>query len=173
MKRTLIIAAIVALVLPTAAMAQTASGTLTVTATVQSSMTLVFSTAPAGVALGGNNTNAATLAFGNVSAYGTIATPNVTRSVNAADFTVSSPVLVVANKSNIANPTFRMQARVDVADTTVVTFGGVALTAVDQDITTAGAWGAAGNSETVMLTIPFTTAAGGINKVISVTATPN
>ena len=70
-KATLVILAL-AMLLPMAAMAQT--GTLAVTATVASSINFVFNTGTNGVTLGGDGTNAATLAFGNVSAYGSLAT---------------------------------------------------------------------------------------------------
>ncbi len=174
MKRTLIIAGIIALLVPSAALAQSASGTLAVTATVESTFNLVFDSAATGVTLGGAGTNAATLAFGNVSAYGTIATANVTRTVNGTtDFTVSSPLLVIVTKANSASANFTMAARVDVANANAVAFGGTTLTTADQTITSTGAYGAAGNSETVALTIPFATGAGAITKNITVTATPN
>ena len=64
------------LTVPSVAAAQlnTANGTLTVTATVESSIGLTFENDAAGVALTGAGTNAATMALGSVSAYGTIST---------------------------------------------------------------------------------------------------
>jgi hypothetical protein len=64
-------------------LATTAPGTLGVTATVDSSMNLVFSTAATGITLGGSGTSAATMAFGNVQAFGGTVPTGVTRTVNA------------------------------------------------------------------------------------------
>ncbi len=62
--------------------ATTASGTVAVTATVASSVSLTFVTDPAGITLGGTGTSAATVAFGNVQAYGGVVPANVTKTVN-------------------------------------------------------------------------------------------
>ena len=72
MKKVVLLTIFAALMMiSSAAVAQTATGTLTVTATVNGSIQLVFNSDAAGVALSsGAGTNAATLAFGNVSAFG-------------------------------------------------------------------------------------------------------
>src|SRR5258708_35058846 len=72
MKKVMLLTIFAALMMiSSAAVAQTASGTLTVTATVNGSINLVFNSDASGVALSsGAGTNAATLAFGNVSAFG-------------------------------------------------------------------------------------------------------
>ncbi len=75
MKKVMLLTIFAALMMiSSAAVAQTtASGTLTVTATVTGSINLVFNSDASGVALSsGAGTNAATLAFGNVSAFGAI-----------------------------------------------------------------------------------------------------
>src|SRR5262245_8920236 len=101
-RKGLVLAAVTALILAANhAQAQaTSSGTLTVTATIESSISLTFETDASGVSLTGAGSSTATLGFGTVSAYGTIATGNVTRTVGASDFTVSSPFGVKVVKAN-------------------------------------------------------------------------
>jgi glycerol-3-phosphate dehydrogenase len=71
MKKLTLFAIFAALMISSAAFAQTtASGTLSVTATVNGTISLVFNSDAAGVTLGGAGTNAATLAFGTVQAFG-------------------------------------------------------------------------------------------------------
>ncbi len=77
---------------PAMASNPTASGTLGVSATVASSISMTFVTDASGVALGGTGTNAATLAFGSIQAYGGVVPTNATRTVNGTtSFTYSSP----------------------------------------------------------------------------------
>ena len=85
MKKVMLLTIFAALMMiSSAAVAQTtASGTLTVTATVTGSINLVFNSDAAGLALSsGAGTNAATLAFGNVSAFGAISA-GIVRSTTA------------------------------------------------------------------------------------------
>ncbi len=174
MKRTLIVAGLIALLLPSAAMAQTASGTLTVTATVQSSINLVFNSNASGVALTGSGTNAATLAFGNVSAYGAVGA-NITRTVGATSFTVSTPVDVLVSASNSTSANFTLTAQLNAADgsntwqygTTTITNGSAA------SVTATGTYGTALTGP-VALTIPLGSTTGlSINNAINFVATAN
>src|SRR5215470_6744863 len=114
-KVTLIAIAMFALMSITAAFAQagnTASGTLQVNATVNSSINLVFNSDAAGVALAsGAGTNTAKLDFGPVSAFGGIPV-TISRSVIAGtSFTVGTPVdvQVTATNSSSANYTLKAQ----------------------------------------------------------------
>src|SRR5258707_15033099 len=103
-KLTLIALAAVIMMIPSFASAQTASGTLTVTATVNGSINLVFNSDAAGVALAsGAGTNAATLAFGNVSAFGAVSA-GIVRSTTASNFTVTSAVDGQVATNNSARP---------------------------------------------------------------------
>src|SRR5437667_309790 len=118
MKRTSLFALAVAAILlvPMFASAQvTSSGTLAVTATVASSISMVFASNGAGVALGGAGTNAATLAFGNIGAYGALSA-GVGRSVGATTFTVSSPFNVLVDKSNSSSANYSLTAQLASAD---------------------------------------------------------
>jgi hypothetical protein len=176
MKKVLILAVAAAIVMfvPSFASAQTATGTLTVTATVQGSIGLVFVSDGAGVPLTGSGTNAATLAFGNVSAYGAVAA-GVVRTVNANSFTVSSAVDVNVTKTNSASANYTLKAQLGAADAVNSwTVNSVAVTnAAQATIVTNGAY-AANNNYAVAITIPFATASGtAISNTINYTATAN
>ncbi|MBZ5505938.1 MAG: hypothetical protein LAO78_10670 [Acidobacteriia bacterium] len=104
------------MMISSAAVAQTtANGTLTVTATVNGSIQLVFNSDAAGVALTGSGTNAATLAFGNVSAFGAVGA-GVVRTTTATNFTVSSAVDVQVSKTNSASANYTLTAQLGAAD---------------------------------------------------------
>ncbi|HLW53091.1 MAG TPA: hypothetical protein VKW06_09630 [Candidatus Angelobacter sp.] len=154
----------------------TASGTLTVTATVNSSINLVFNSDAAGVALSsGAGTNAATLAFGNVSAFGAIAA-GITRTVVAGtSFTVSTPVDVLVTKSNSTSANYTLKAQLGAADATNTwgVAGNTVTSASAATITATGTYGS-NAAEAVAITIPFTTASGSvISNTINFTATSN
>jgi hypothetical protein len=171
----LTIAAALMAIVPSFAGAQTATGTLTVTATVNGSIKLVFNSDLVGVALSsGAGTNIATLAFGNVSAFGAIAA-NITRSTTATTFTVSTPVDVLVTKANSTSANYTLKAQLGAADA-VNTWqvGGTTVTnAAQSTITATGAY-AANVPEAVAITVPFTTASGTlISNTINYTATAN
>src|SRR5689334_12588524 len=107
-------AAVLLTMMPSLASAQagdTASGALSVTATVHSSIQLLFNSDGSGVALSsGAGTNAATLNFGTITAYSTL-TANVSRSVGTNTFTVSTPVDVLVNKANSTSANYTLKAQ--------------------------------------------------------------
>jgi len=153
----------------------TASGTLTVSATVNGSIQLVFNSDAAGVALSsGAGTNAATLAFGNVSAFGTVAA-GVTRTTTASNFTVSSAVDVQVSKTNSASANYTLKAQLGTADATNTwSVGGVAVTSAAQSTLTATGTYAANSNFPVAITVPFTSASGTtISNTINYVATAN
>lgn len=164
------------LMISSAAVAQTtASGTLTVTATVNGTISLVFNSDASGVALSGTGTNAATLAFGTVQAFGGALTAGVTRVAGATSFTVSSPVDVFVDKANVASANYTLKAQLNAADAVNTwSVGGVPVTnAAAATITATGAY-TSNVPETVALTIPFSTASGtNISNAINFTATAN
>lgn len=157
------------------ASAQTANGTLTVTATVNGSINLVFNNDANGVALSsGAGTNTATLAFGNVSAFGAVAA-NVTRTVAANSFTVSTPVDVQVSKTNSASANYTLTAQLGTADA-VNTWAVAGNTVTSAGATTLTATGTYGSNaaEAIAITVPFTTASGtNISNTINFTATAN
>ncbi|HEY2392486.1 MAG TPA: hypothetical protein VGK22_15025 [Candidatus Angelobacter sp.] len=177
MKKISIVTIFAALMMiSSAAVAQTtASGTLTVSATVNGSIQLVFNSDAAGVALSsGAGTNAATLAFGNVSAFGTVAA-GVTRTTTASNFTVSSAVDVQVSKTNSASANYTLKAQLGAADATNTwSVGGVAVTSAAQSTLTATGAYAANSNFPVAITVPFTSASGTtIANTINYVATAN
>jgi hypothetical protein len=177
MKKVLVITIFAALMMiSSAAVAQTtASGTLTVSATVNGSIQLVFNSDAAGVALSsGAGTNAATLAFGNVSAFGTVAA-GVTRTTTASNFTVSSAVDVLVSKTNSTSANYTLKAQLGTADAANTwSVGGVAVTSAAQATVTATGAYAANSNFPVAITVPFTTTSGTtISNTINYVATAN
>jgi hypothetical protein len=160
--------------IPSFAAAQdTSSGTLTVTATVESSIGLTFENDAAGVAMTGAGTNAATMALGAVSAYNTIATPGVTRTVGASNFTVSSPFGVKVVKANTSSANYTLAAALGSADATNTwKINATTLSTTNQNLGTTYAYGSA-VAHTVSLTVPFTASTGAVSKVLNFTATAN
>lgn len=168
------LAAATLLTVPAIGAAQTtATGSLTVTATVESSIGLTFENDAAGVSMTGAGTNAATMAFGTVSAFNTIATPGVTRTVAASNFTVSSPFGVKVVKANTASATYTLAAALASADTTNTwRVNAVSLTTTNQGLGTTYSYGAP-VAHTVYLTVPFSASTGAVSKVLNFTATAN
>ena len=176
MKKVMLLTIFAALMMiSSAAVAQTATGTLTVTATVNGSIQLVFNSDAAGVALSsGAGTNTATLAFGNVSAFGPVAA-GIVRSTTATNFTVSSAVDVLVSKTNSASANYTLKAQLGSADAVNSwSVGGIGVTSAAQSTLTAtGTYGSNTNFP-VAITIPFTTASGTlISNTINYTATAN
>jgi len=175
MKKAILIAAAMMMISSFAAAQTTASGTLSVTATVNGSISLVFDSDAAGVALSGSGTNAATLAFGTVQAFGGTLTTGVTRTTAANSFTVSSPFDVNVAKANLTSANYTLKAQLNAADTTNTwQVGGVTVTSgAAATITGTGTYNA-DNQISLALTIPFTTASGtSISNSINFTATAN
>jgi len=162
------------LMLPAFATAQdTSSGTLTVTATVESSIGLTFENDAAGVSMSGAGTNAATMALGAISAYNTISTPGVTRALGASSFTVSSPFGVKVVKANSASANYSLSAALASADSTNTwTINSTALTTTSQSLGSSYSYGSA-VAHTMKLTVPFTASTGAISKVLNFTAIAN
>jgi hypothetical protein len=155
------------------AAAQETTGTLTVTATVESSIGLTFENDPAGVALTGAGTNAATLALGSISAYNAISTPGVTRTVSASDFTVSSPFGVKVVKANTSSANYTLDAALGSDDTTNTwKINATTLTTSSQSLGATYGYGSP-VAHTVYLTVPFTASTGAITRVLNLTATAN
>jgi hypothetical protein len=157
------------------AAAQTATGTLTVTATVTGSINLVFNSDAAGVPLSsGAGTNAATLAFGNVSAFGAVAA-GITRTAAANSFTVSTPVDVLVTKTNSASANYTLSAQLGAADAVNNwQVGGNTVTSAAATTLTGSGTYASNTAEAIAITVPFTTASGTlISNTINFTATAN
>ncbi len=154
--------------------ATTASGTVAVTATVASSVSLTFVSDPAGITLGGTGTSAATIAFGNVQAYGGVVPANVTKAVNGTtNWTLSTPFDVVVEVANQTSLTYTLTAQLNTADATNTwKIGASTITSASATtLTSTGAYGT--TAYTLGLTIPFSEAAGAISNTVNFVATAN
>lgn len=177
MKKVVLLTIFAALMMiSSAAVAQTtASGTLSVSATVTGSINLVFNSDASGLALSsGAGTNAATLAFGNVSAFGPISA-GIVRSTTATTFTVSSAVDVLVTKVNSASANYSLTAQLGSAPGgNNWSVGGVAVTNTAAAPITATGTYAANSNFPVAITVPFTTPSGTlISNTINYVATAN
>lgn len=153
----------------------TSSGNMTVTATVTSSISMVFDSDASGVTLSAEGSTSPTLALGNVSAYESLGT-NVSRTVNGTtDYTVSTPFDVKVTQANSNSSDYTLTAQLASADTTnawkvdsaTVTNGSAA------SVTATGTYGS-DQSHTLYLTIPFATAdSTAISNTIDFVATSN
>jgi hypothetical protein len=162
-----------ALAMPILSAAQTASGTLAVSATLQSSISMVFNSDAAGVALGSAGTNAATLNFGNISAYGTLAA-NVSRSVGATSFTVSTPFDVQVDKSNSSSASYTLTAQLNAADAvnSWAVGGSAVASGAPTTLAAAGTYGSS-TAYSLALTVPMSSGAPSISNTINFVATAN
>ncbi len=175
MKKLILIAAALMMISSFAAAQVTSNGTLAVTATVNGTINLTFNSATGGVALGASGTNAASLDFGTVQAFGGTLKTGVTLTPGTGNFTVSSPFNVNVAKANVTSANYTLKAQLATADTTntwvvgnvTVTSGGLAT------ITATGTYDT-DNQFTLALTIPTgTTFANPITNTISFTAQAN
>jgi len=157
------------------AQGQTGSGTLTVTANLLGSISMTFISDPSGVTLTSSGTNAATLAFGSVSASAAPPT-HVTETVGATTFTVSTPFEVAVTVSNVTSANYALTAEMQTADAVnswkIDTFPLTTVPAAATSLTVTGVY-AADVVHTLFLTIPFTEGAAVISNTINFVATAN
>src|SRR4029077_15944274 len=117
MKNRLILTLVLsAFALTGVANAQTGSGTLGVSATVQGAINLTFVTDASGLAVTGTTTSTASLPFGNVSMYSGTVPTNVTKAVHATSFDLSTPFDVRVDLANSASATYTLAAMLAAAD---------------------------------------------------------
>jgi hypothetical protein len=160
--------------LPQLATATSATGTVAVTATIVSSMSLTFSTDASGITLGGSGTSAATIAFGSVQAFGGSVPSGVTRTVNGStNWKLSTPfdvAVLIANQTS-ANYTLTAQLQSSDAVNTWQLNSTTITSASAATLTSTGTYGT--TVYTLNLTIPFSEAAGAISNTINFVATAN
>lgn len=179
MKKVMLLTIFAALMMfSSAAFAQagvTASGTLTVNATVNGVLQLVFTSDGAGVVLtSGAGTNVATLDFGTVQAFGGTLKTGVTRSVGATSWTISTPVDVQVNKANVTSANYTLKAQLGTADAvnTWQVAGTTVTSTAQATLTATGTYGAV-VAETIAITIPLTAPSGAITNTINYVASSN
>jgi hypothetical protein len=151
--------------------AQTGSGTLGVSATVQGSINLTFVTDASGLAVTGTTTSTASLPFGNVSMYSGTVPTNVTKAVHATSFDLSTPFDVRVDLANSASTTYTLTATLTAADSiNTWSLGAIDISAAaPHALTAAGVFGTA-VPYTLKLTVPASATAGSISNTINFTA---
>lgn len=158
----------------------TSSGGMSVTATIDPSISLTFASDASGLALSsGAGTSTATMALGHIAAYGYTPPTGVTQVVNGAGtsataFSVATPFDVLVMEANTSSASYTLTAALNSADTTNTwKIDGTAVTnGSPTSITTTGTYDAA-HSHTLLVSIPFTNVAGTISNAINFVATAN
>ena len=157
------------------AFATTGSGSVAVTATTVASVSMTFSSDVSGIALTGDGTSAATIAFGSVQAYGGTVPTGVTKTLNGiTNWKLSTPFDVKVEVANQTSSNYTLTAQLASAD--AVNTWDLTGTAINDatatSITALGAYDTA-TPYTLNLTIPFSEAAGSISNTINFVATAN
>ena len=155
--------------------AQTGSGTMGVTATVQGSINLTFVTDVSGLAVTGTTTNVASLPFGTVQFYGGTTPANVTKTVNGVtSFALATPFDVRVDLANSASSTYTLAATLSAADAiNTWLLGAINISSgTSTTLTAAGAYAMA-IPYTLNLTVPASAGPGLISNTMNFTATGN
>jgi predicted secreted protein len=172
MKKTFIAIAATFAALGQAAWADTSSGTLTITGTVESSINLTVESA--GGTTSGTGTGAATSALGNISKYGSAPT-GFTLARGASNWTLSSTVGVKVDKANLTSTDYTLTAQLGSAPPSGVTWklnGSTLSDSAATTLTSTGTYGSTG-SYSWDVVVADSAAAGAIDNAINFTATSN
>jgi predicted secreted protein len=172
MNKILAIAAVALLAAAGGAGAATSSGTLTVTGTVESSISLTIESA--GGTTSGTGTDAATSALGSISKFGSAPT-GFTLARGASDWTLSSTVGVKVDKANLTSTDYTLTAQLGSAPASGLTWklnGSTLSDSAATTLTSTGTYGSTG-SYSWDLVVADSAAAAAIDNAISFTATSN
>jgi hypothetical protein len=170
--KNIAIFALASLAFAAAAGAATSSGTLTVTGTVDSSISLTVESA--GGTTSGTGTAAATSALGTISKYGSAPT-GFTLALGASNWTLSSTVGVQVNKANLTSTDYTLTAQLGSAPASGVTWklnGSTLSDSAATTLTSTGTYGSTG-SYSWDIVVADSAAAAAIDNSISFTATSN
>jgi hypothetical protein len=172
-KRLYVLLAVVTFVaFATGATAATSSGTLTVTGTVESSISLTVESA--GGTTSGTGTAAATSALGNISKYGSAPT-GFTLARGASNWTLSSTIGVQVDKANLTSTDYTLTAQLGSAPASGVTWklnGSTLSDSAATTLTSTGTYGSTG-SYSWDIVLADSASAAAIDNSISFTATSN
>jgi len=173
MKRfTMFSLVILALAVSTSAFAATNSATLTVTGTIDSSISMTVESA--GGTTSGTGTAAATSALGSISKYGSAPT-GFTLARGASDWTLSSTVGVQVDKANLTSTDYTLTAQLGSAPASGVTWklnGSTLSDSAATTLTSTGTYGSTG-SYSWDIVVADSAAAAAIDNTINFTATSN
>jgi predicted secreted protein len=154
------------------AQAQTSSGTLTITGTIESSINLTIESA--GGTTSGTGTAAATSALGNISKYGSAPT-GFTLARGASDWTLSSTVGVKVDKANLTSTDYTLTAQLGSAPASGLAWklnGSTLSDSAATTLTSTGTYGSTG-SYSWDIVVADSAAAAAIDNAINFTATSN
>ena len=152
--------------------AATSSGTLTVTGTVESSISLTIESA--GGTTSGTGTDAATSALGNISKYGSAPT-GFTLARGASDWTISSTVGVKVDKANLTSTDYTLTSQLGAAPGSGITWklnGSTLSDSAATTLTSTGTYGSTG-SYAWDIVVADSAAAAAIDNTIAFTASSN
>jgi hypothetical protein len=173
MKRVLAVGFVVAtLGFTSAASAATSSGTLTVTGTVDSSVSLTIESAAGAVT--GAGTDTASRAIGNISKFGT-APAGFTLAQGASDYTLSAAVGVKVEKANLTSTDYTLTAQLGSAPASGVVWklnGSTLSDSAATTLTSTGTYGSTG-SYSWDIVVADSASAAAIDNAINFTATSN
>jgi hypothetical protein len=171
MKRLLLVVAILTMTALSAS-AATSSGTLTVTGTVESSISLTIESA--GGTTSGTGTAAASSSLGNISKFGSAPT-GFTLARGASNWTISSTVGVQVVKANLTSNNYTLTAQLGTAPDSGVTWklnGSTLSDSAATTLTSTGAWASTG-SYSWDIVVADSAAAVAIDNSINFTASSN
>jgi hypothetical protein len=154
------------------ATAATASGTLTVTADLESSVNLTIESA--GGVTSGTGTAAATSALGTLSKFGSAPT-GFTLARGASNWTLSSTVGVKVDKANLTSTDYTLTAQLGSAPASGITWklnGSTLSDSAATTLTSTGTYGSTG-SYSWDIVVADSAAAAAIDNAIDFTATSN
>jgi hypothetical protein len=156
-----------------AASAETGTGSLTVTGTVASSVSLTIESA--GGVTSGTGTNAATSALGTISKYSNAAPTSFTLARGASDWTLSSTIGVKVSKANLTSTDFTLTASLGSAPALGITWKLNGTTIPNGSAATLTATGTYGSSVPYNwdIVVADSAAAASIDNTINFTATSN
>jgi hypothetical protein len=172
MKKQLVVAAAILLAAASSAFAATSSGTLTVTGTIESSISLTIESA--GGTTSGTGTDAATSALGNISKYSSAPT-GFTLARGASDWTLSSTVGVKVDKANLTSTDYTLTAQLGSAPASGVVWklnGSTLSDSAATTLTSTGTYASTG-SYSWDVVLADSAAAAAIDNAISFAATSN
>jgi predicted secreted protein len=170
--KKMIFAAALTLAVASVASAETSTGTLTVTGTVESSINLTIESA--GGTTSGTGTAAATSALGSISKYGAAPT-GFTLARGASDWTISSTVGVKVDKANLTSTDYTLTASLSAAPNSGVVWklnGSTLSDSGDATLTSTGTYGSTG-SYSWDIVVADSAAAGAVDNAINFEATSN
>jgi hypothetical protein len=171
-KRTLVAATIATALFSTRSFAANSSGTLTVTATVASSISLTVQSA--GGTTSGTGTAAATSAEGTISKFGAAPT-GFTMARGASNWTLSSTVGIQVIKANLTSTDYTLTAQLGLAPASGITWklnGSTLSDSAATTLTSTGAYASTG-SYSWDIVIADSASAAAIDNTINYTATSN